>query len=129
MTCIFNFDTPKSKRRIALILNCLAVQDTDSHVLANICDIARQSIQAFTRHLIAEGLVVIVVPHRPIVGCSAPAVYGLVPGSVVPEIHPDDVSKVPRLDDASVYERRVTILKDWMPMAVPKQSIFAALGI
>lgn len=131
MSGTFDFTSLRSRQRIAIILQRLALGDATRADLSMVASMSSSTSTLFIRHLIGEGKVECVRDFKKAVGLSMPAIYALVEGTVIPEAPMRLRRKVELLPTwrPSSDERRVTITTTWAPMPIPKQSIFAALGL
>lgn len=127
----FDFTCLRSRQRIAIMLQRLELGDATRADLGMAATMSSSTTTRFLRHLIADGKVKCVRDFKKAIGVSIPAIYAIVEGTVIPEVPIRVRRKVELLPTwrPSSDERKVTITTSWPAIAIPKQSIFAALGL
>lgn len=123
-----NFTTEKSQKRLAVMLNRLALGPANTLELIEAAGCHRTTASEYMKCLLDDGAVIRTADAVASFGQSIPAMWALAPDTAIPKM-PDGCTV--RTDAfAQGDERKVTVLKEWPPIDLSKpQSIFAALGL
>jgi hypothetical protein len=122
-----NFTTAKSHKRLALIMQRLALGDATTTDLIQVAGCNRCTSGEYLRHLVAAGKIVCLSESAPGWHTSTPAVWSLAEGVALPAMPAGCTVAIEVYAKGDV--RKVTIRKEWTADKWPKQSIFAALGL
>lgn len=126
MTDSYNFQSKRSIIRRALILNRLADGPAVNVEIAWSLGCTTGALAPYLRHLVSKGEIESKSALNQTCRQRLPDLYSVALGVEIPPM-PEGMEL--RMPDPDEDAPEVKISKTWPPLAIPKQSIFSALGL